>query len=93
MERYEIEGSPDALDDLRPKLKALYADLPEPRLVGLDGGPLSAEFEDLPEVVGAPPERIRAHRLAQVEGLIVGACDGSDLSPSAFEVKLPGFWA
>ena len=92
MERYEIEGSPEALDELRPTLKAAYTELEGLRLLGLEGGALSAEFDDLPEVAGQPSEVIRGSRCQQVAELIRGACEGTDLDASCFVVKPPDFW-
>jgi len=89
-ERFEIEGTPEALDDLRKRLRNRDRRT-APTLIGLDTeGPLLAEFENPPGVERTPPS-FPAARLQQVEALVRGLYDGED-NPPTFKIVPLGEW-
>lgn len=94
MECFTITGDAALIEQLRPKLAALYAKASAVRWSGLDSsGDITVEFPELPHAVGAPPDKIRESRRQGVYELVRGACDGTDLDPHSFKIELPGSWS
>lgn len=85
MERFEIEGQSDALDQLRAGLRPLNPS--DYRLLGLDGGRLIVECDEVADENPFQREHRRDRRQARVLEIIRAGRDGTNLRPDAFKVR------